>query len=441
MFTRLVSLLVVYIISTRDLSHCCQVKQFAGKDSFVCVCNEAYCDSIVTEPNSLPDHLTIFQSDAASHRFSKSIISFNELLLDSDALVDVHIKVNGTDRKQQIFGFGGSFTDSAGINIKKLPAKLVDQLIENYFSETKGLGYTYGRVPIAASDFSQRYYTYAEVADDFELKHFKLAHEDTLYKIPLIKKALSVSKDLRLISAPWAPPSWLKTSHRPKGLGILQDDPGSKYWKTYANYIVKFLETYVQHGIHFWGVSPQNEPSTGLMPNWPLNTCGFSGHMMRDYIKKDLGPALKKAGFGKDKVKLMIWDDQLLDIMPFIRVILEDKEAAEYVSGVAYHWYSRLSLGNWTRAERYATDIIEGLNHWSTGWVDWNLALDESGGPNWVNNFIDSMVIVNNTSPEYYKQPMYYVFGHFSRFLRPGSTRLGHSIIKNNAENEVKLTV
>uniref|UniRef100_T1L6E5 Glucosylceramidase n=1 Tax=Tetranychus urticae TaxID=32264 RepID=T1L6E5_TETUR len=92
MFTRLVSLLVVYIISTRDLSHCCQVKQFAGKDSFVCVCNEAYCDSIETEPNSLPDHLTIFQSDAASHRFSKSIITN--------------------------LGFGGSFTDSAGINIK-----------------------------------------------------------------------------------------------------------------------------------------------------------------------------------------------------------------------------------------------------------------------------------------------------------------------------------
>lgn len=98
-----------------------------------------------------------------------------------------------------------------------------------------------------------------------------------------------------------------------------------------------------------------------------------------------------------------------------------------------------VALGNWTRAENYATDIIEGLNRWSTGWVDWNLALDEQGGPNWVNNTIDALVIVNNTSPEYYKQPLYYVFGHFSRFLVPGSTHVSHEIL-NGLEDKIKMT-
>lgn len=104
---------------------------------------------------------------------------------------------------------------------------------------------------------------------------------------------------------------------------------------------IRFLESYQSNGINFWAISPQNEPATGLTPNWVLGTCGFSGAMMRDWIKKDLGPALEASGFGKDKVNLMIWDDQLLDIFPFVRTILNDPEAAKYVSGVAYHWYSK----------------------------------------------------------------------------------------------------
>ncbi|CAN8029207.1 unnamed protein product, partial [Ixodes persulcatus] len=130
--------------------------------------------------------------------------------------------------------------------------------------------------------------------------------------------------------------------------------------------------------------------------------------------------------------------------------VLGDPEAAKFVQGVAVHWYAndymgpwvldkthnnfpdkfilateacegwrssdveKVILGSWNRAENYAHDILEDLLHWATGWVDWNLALDLSGGPNWANNFVDSPIIVNATGREFYKQPMYYALAHFS---------------------------
>jgi glucosylceramidase len=81
-------------------------------------------------------------------------------------------------------------------------------------------------------------------------------------------------------------------------------------------------------------------------------------------------------------------------------------------------------LGDFGRAESYAKFIIQDLNHWVTGWTDWNMALDENGGPNWANNLVDSAVIVNQTSDEFYKQPMFYIMGHFSKFVLENSVRV-----------------
>ncbi|RWS21465.1 glucosylceramidase-like protein, partial [Leptotrombidium deliense] len=100
----------------------------------------------------------------------------------------------------------------------------------------------------------------------------------------------------------------------------------------------------------------------------------------------------------------------------------------------------KVSIGDWKRGEHYASDIIKDLNHWTTGWVDWNLALDLNGGPNWAKNFHDSPVIVNSTAHEYYKNPMFYAMGHFSRFLVPSSIRLD-SATKKSWFNSVIFTV
>ncbi|KAK8727049.1 hypothetical protein OTU49_009904 [Cherax quadricarinatus] len=83
-----------------------------------------------------------------------------------------------------------------------------------------------------------------------------------------------------------------------------------------------------------------------------------------------------------------------------------------------------MALGSWERLEHYAHDIIDDMNNWVTGWVDWNLALDMEGGPNWANNFVDAVVIVNKETDEFYKNPMFYALGHFSKFVQAGAERL-----------------
>ncbi|XP_023227116.1 putative glucosylceramidase 3, partial [Centruroides sculpturatus] len=144
--------------------------------------------------------------------------------------------------------------------------------------------------------------------------------------------------------------------------------------------------------------------------------------------------------------------------------VLNETEISQYVAGIAFHWYAnaisppeilditrkkfpnkfilsteacagsfpwdkpKVKLGSWERGESYAHDIIQDLNHWTSGWVDWNLALNPEGGPNWVKNFVDSPIIVNVTAKEFYRQPTYYALAHFSKLLPPGSVRIDSNL-------------
>ena len=186
----------------------------------------------------------------------------------------------------------------------------------------------------------------------------------------------------------------------------------------------------------------------------------FSPELQRDFIKLDLGPKLAASGYGPDKLKIMIMDDQRMLLPEWANIVLSDADASQYVSGIGFHWYTnalappelldlthqahpdkfilsteacegssplepqKVVLGSWQRAENYAKDIIEDLLHWTNGWVDWNLAVDTNGGPNWASNFVDSPIIVNASANEFYKQPMFYALGQFSKFLAPGSKRI-----------------
>src|SRR5690606_3912381 len=172
----------------------------------------------------------------------------------------------------------------------------------------------------------------------------------------------------------------------------------------------------------------------------------------------------------KDKLTVIIYDDDLPNIKSFSETVLSDRQAADYVGGIALHWYfnhkgnrndldylyhkfhnhfilateacleyheksHHIILGNWDGFYRYADDIIKDLNHYSTGWMDWNMAIDLKGGPSWVGNKVNAPIIVNATGHEYYKQPMFYAMGHFSKFLVPDSVRLQHNLHTNDAKN------
>ncbi len=192
----------------------------------------------------------------------------------------------------------------------------------------------------------------------------------------------------------------------------------------------------------------------------PLGLIQFTEAEERDFIKLDLGPELAAS---HPSVKIMMGDDQRPALPTFAQTVLSDPIANSYVSGIAYHWYGETEdlfndwdkldtthqawpdkfmlpteacegflpwdegpeLGNWNRAMIYAHDILNDLQHWASGWVDWNILLDMGGGPNHAKNWVDAPFICDTQNTTIcYKQPMYYALGHFSKFIPRGSVRV-----------------
>ena len=428
----------------------CIPRQF-DQDSIVCVCNATYCDDVLYSDNTNP--MLYYDSYTTTMDGKRFSYHFGTIELGPS---ETNFSVIGNKTYQEIIGFGGAFTDAATINIKSLSSRTQQNLINSYFSSS-GIEYNMGRIPMASCDFSKRIYSYDDHEDDIDLKYFSLVDEDLHFKIPVIKAAKSVSKrNISLFGSPWSSPSWMKTNNNMTGQGTIKGHPGGVYHKSWAKYFVKFLQEYQKQGLDIWGLTTQNEPSDGMIPDFPYQCLGWTPQLQHDFIAKDLGPALADAGFGH--VKLMILDDQRVFLPYWAEAVLKNTSAAKFVAGIAIHWYDDLwvppavldetyrqfgenyfmlnteacwqdlvdrnksvLLGNWNRAERYFRDIMQDLRYKFSGWVDWNLALDMSGGPNWENNFADSPIIVNPDKDEFYKQPMFYVMGHFSKFVVPGS--------------------
>jgi len=313
---------------------------------------------------------------------------------------------------------------------------------------------------MASCDFSTREYSYDDHVGDLEMANFSLAQEDINFKIPLILYARMKSKrNITMFGSPWSAPAWMKTTDKMTGfLGQLKGKAGDKYHKAWALYFAKFIEAYKEKGVEIQAVTVQNEPTDGFLPSMKFQCMGYTAEMERDFIKEDLGPTL--AARGHSDVKIIMLDDQRPFLSSWAETVLGDPLAAKYVSGIGVHWYldkyipatvltethnrfpdhfilsteaccgkhtnkpPRVSLGDWSRGNQYSHSIIEDLSNWSTGWVDWNLSLNMEGGPNWVKNFVDSPIIVDAENGLFYKQPMFYHLGHFSKFVPADSVRI-----------------
>jgi glucosylceramidase len=227
----------------------------------------------------------------------------------------------------------------------------------------------------------------------------------------------------------------------------LKKDPAVH--KSWALYLSKFLNAYKDEGIDFWGITPQNEPNS----NGVWETCVYTPEEERDFVKNYLGPMLEDTYPG---INIIMLDDDKEHLLRWTKVVLSDPAASKYIQGIGFHWYWMLedfqrldqvhqmfpdkfllpteacncpgvAMNNWFRGEEYAIDILGDLNHWSVGWVDWNMVLDPFGGPNHGQNFCDAPVIADPSTGVVFYQPTYYVLGHFSRFIPPGSVRVGHT--------------
>ncbi len=345
---------------------------------------------------------------------------------------------------QVIEGFGGAFTDAAAETYAKLPAEARKAVLTAYFDPKEGIGYTLCRTQINSCDFSSGSYAYDEVAGDTKLEHFSISH-DLHFRIPLIKEALGVAGgNLRLFASPWSPPAWMKTNNDMLHGGKLRPECR----QAWADYFVRFIQAYGEAGVQIWGVTVQNEPMA--VQTW--ESCVYTAEEERDFVADYLGPTLERAGVAK--VNIIIWDHNRGIMVQRAATVLEDPKASRYVWGTGFHWYvgdhfdnvrlvhdafpdkkllftegtpanfSRGRLEEWKWGEVYARSMIHDLNNWANGWVDWNLLVDERGGPNHVGNFCVAPITGDTRTGKLTFMNSYHYIGHFSRFIRPGAKRI-----------------
>ena len=349
---------------------------------------------------------------------------------------------------QTFIGIGGALTDASAETFAKLPKVKQQEILQKYYDVDKGIGYTLARTNIHSCDFSSGSYTYVN-ENDASLASFSVAH-DNEFRIPFIKQAIAAAGGkLTLYASPWSPPAWMKDNNDMLHGGKLLP----KYDQSWADYFVKFIKAYEAEGIPVWGFSVQNEP----MATQIWESCIFTGEEERDFIKNFLGPTMQKAGMA-DK-KLIAWDHNRDLLYQRASTVLDDPEAAKYVWGIGYHWYESWTGGgnlyenekrvaesypdknliftegcaeafdfnninDWKWGEKYGLSMVNDFNNGTVGWTDWNVLLDERGGPNHVGNFCFAPVHADTKTGEIYYLSSYYYIGHFSKFIRPGAKRI-----------------
>jgi glucosylceramidase len=394
------------------------------------------------QPGSLRIFLTA--KDTADRLADKGAFAFAALPQPDENFPTVF--VDPSKKFQTIAGIGGALTDASAETFAKLPPEAQAELLTAYFDPNKGIGYSLGRTHINSCDFSSGSYAYADTPGDTELAQFSIAH-DLRYRVPFIKRALALAKDMKIYASPWSPPAWMKTNNNMLRGGEVK----SEYYAAWARYYVRFIQEYTKAGIPIWGLTVQNEPMA--VQSW--ESCIYTAQQERDFVKNHLGPQLQRSGLGG--VKLMIWDHNRGLMYQRAKTVLDDPEAAKFVWGTAFHWYvgdhfdnvrmvheafpekhlvfsegtvesfNGATLNDWKWGEVYGRSIANDLNNWADGWTDWNVLLDERGGPNHVGNYCFAPVIGDTRSGKLTYMNSYYYLGHFSKFVRPGARRIACS--------------
>jgi len=353
-------------------------------------------------------------------------------------------------RYQAILGFGGAFTETSAYNFAQVSPDNQAKILRAYFDKATGLGLNFCRTQIHSSDFSLAEYTYVDDGDA-SLASFSIEH-DRRWLLPFIKAAQALAGDLLLFASPWSPPAWMKDNGKFIEGGKLLP----QYADTWARYMAKYLTEYGKEGIDFFGLSVQNEPAAAQ--TW--ESCQYSAEEEALFVRDHLKPALVAAGL--PEARILIWDHNKERVYDRARDVLAQPGVAECVWGVAFHWYSgdhfaglamaheafpdkalvfsECSVGSgrreimtgphssWDGLALHTRELIGDFNNYTTAVVDWNLIVDETGGPYHNRDAgCKAPIVVDPTTDTVTLEPLYYAVAHFSRFVARGAVRIGSS--------------
>lgn len=398
-------------------------------------------DTIPVVPGKVVVYLT---SGDKIHLFEKG----NDLTTGGSSSAQFpSVSLDTSFRFQEIEGYGAALTGSSAYLLNhKMDAGSRQAILKDLFDPSEGIGISYLRLTMGASDFSLSDFTYNDLpsgATDYNLESFSLG-QDLDDVVPVLKEILTISPEIKLMGTPWSPPAWMKTNSNLKG-GKLK----SSAYAVYADYFVRYIQEMKQQGISIDAVTPQNEPLY-YTANYPCMEMQAAEQLQ--FIKTALGPAFEAAGLN---TKIIVYDHNW-DNTSYALTILNSQETRRYVAGSAFHayagdvsamttvhnahpdkglYFTEISGGAW--ATDFAGNLMWNMQNifigtarnWSKTALLWNLALDENYGPqnNGCNN-CRGVITVNSLNGQVVKNEEYYSIAHFSKFVRPGAVRIATTI-------------
>jgi glucosylceramidase len=354
------------------------------------------------------------------------------------------VAIDTASRFQRMQGFGAAMTDASAELLSRLPEDKRRAVMAELFGRANGgLGLSFTRLTVGASDFSRTHYSYDDTPEnvpDPDLEHFSIAPARQ-YVLPRIREALAINPDLKVMISPWSAPAWMKTTH-----SLIQGQLSAQYYPAFANYLARTVQAFGAEGVPVSMLTIQNEPDfepdsyPGMRVNSPDRAKIIGGFV---------GPVFRARGL---KTQILDYDHNWDNPeMPW--AVLSDPVARRYVSGVAWHcyegdvpaqsqvhdafpdkdtWFTECSGGEWSpkfaEVLGWMTDklVIGGANNWSRGVLLWNLALDPDHGPH-KGGCADcrGVVTIDPATGTITRNVEYYVLGHASRYVLRGAYRVG----------------
>ena len=347
------------------------------------------------------------------------------------------INVEPGKKLQEILGFGAAFTDAACYMFNQLPEAAKEQLLHDLFHPSQ-LGLNVCRTCIGSSDYATEMFSYDEGEPDPEMKRFSVQHDEA-YVLPALRQARKENPDLFLFSSPWSPPGWMKA-----GGSMLGGSMRQRFFPAYAQYFLKFVQSYAAAGVPVQAVTVQNEVDTDQDARMPA--CSWPQEYEIGFVKNHLGPV-----FQSNNISTKIWIlDHNYNLWGRAICELDDPDLRKYCDAVAFHGYvgtpemmTKVHDAHpnvhmyWTEggpditAPDYATDwanwgetFTGALRNWCQAVTGWNLALDEKGHPNIGPFPCGGLVTIHSQTKEITRSGQYWAFSHFSRSVRRGGRRV-----------------
>jgi glucosylceramidase len=354
----------------------------------------------------------------------------------SDARPDVI--VDETRMYQPMLGFGAALTGSSCYLLNQMPETQRASLMHELYSPD-AMNLSVGRCCIGSSDYARSAYSFDDTPNDVNLNHFSIAH-DQAYILPMLRQARAVRPDLFLHASPWSPPGWMKVYGSMLG-GWMRE----KYLSPYAEYFLKFLESYRAAGVPIDAICTQNEVETdqhGMMP-----ACIWTPDMEADFVRDHLGPRLRGTPtVAKTKIWLLDYNYVLWKRVDWQ---LQDARLASFVDGVAWHgyegdpdqmselerrhpdvpfyfteWGDHLSTPYMTDWSKWGNDIAKILDNWCRNITLWNILLNEKAQPDIGPYRGAGMVIVNSKTGELERTGEYWALYHYSAHIQRNAHRI-----------------